>query len=134
MFHFGISSLAFVDVKGDGGGSLMIGNADGAELILVAHDILLKGGLQTLGMLWCFGTPGSTRAKSMIKSLLECVMMAKLAYSPCATSCGNSNCRLCCSLLLSFILVLSHFCCKDSKSYQDNQNLLVLFGISLVFS
>ena len=37
------SGLAFGEVEGSDGGFLLTRNADGAKLLLVAHDILLKG-------------------------------------------------------------------------------------------
>ena len=46
------SGLAFGEVEGSDGGFLLTRNADRAELLLVAHDILLKGSQQALGMLW----------------------------------------------------------------------------------
>ena len=37
------SGFAFGEVEGSDGGFLLTRNADGAKLLLVAHDILLKG-------------------------------------------------------------------------------------------
>ena len=39
------------------------------------------------------GIPGITRTKSTINSELECVITAKLAYVPCATSSFSSICN-----------------------------------------
>ena len=51
------SRLTLIQVKGCYGGSLLTGNADGSKLFLVAHDVLLKGSQQTLGMLWSQNHP-----------------------------------------------------------------------------
>ena len=71
-----MSRLTLIDVKGSDGARFLIWDLNFAELVLVAQDVLLQRHEKALCML------GSIRAKSRMKSELEWVIMAKLAYSP----------------------------------------------------